>query len=135
MKRFLRGQENGKLKNIDNFIFQDNILNNIIFINKEFDCFKLHYDAFCDSDSDDDGYYVNHYISDRVNDEYLVDGKPYPGFIEFYYIFKKIYNQIKKNDNDIDDDDFVSDNESVIDFDFDFIVNDSDSESDSDCYI
>ena len=32
-----------------------------------------------DSDSDDDSV-----------GEYLVDGKPYPGFIEFYDIFKKI---------------------------------------------
>ena len=100
MKRFLRGQEKGKLKDISDFIFQDNILNNIIFINESFDCYKLRYDAFCDdddddvkeniylsdsdSDSDDDSYYVHNYIGGEVNDEYLVNGKPYPGFIEFY---------------------------------------------------
>ena len=102
MKRFLRGQENGKFKDISNFIFPDNILNNIIFINQQFGYYKLRYDAFCD-DSDDDsnsfsdkvGDYDSdsdsneyNYDSDNGGDsEYLVDGKPYPGFIEFYDIF------------------------------------------------
>ena len=102
MKRFLRRQEDGKFKDISNFIFPDNILNNIIFINEQFGYYKLRYDAFCD-DSD----IVGDYDSDSDNggnSEYLVDGKPYPGFIEFYDIFKKIFNQIK-NDDDSDDDD------------------------------
>ena len=138
MKGFLRRQEDGRLKDVSNFIFPDNILNNIIFINEQFECYKLRYDAFCD----DDGKEYN-YLSDSDNDnngEYLVDGKPYPGFIEFYYIFNKIYNQIKKDDND----DCDSDIDCVIDFDFDFDidcdvsenvsenVSDSESEDDSD---
>ena len=121
MKRFLRGQENGKFKNISNFIFPDNILNNIIFINEQFGYYKLRYDAFCDnSDSDSD--------SDNVCGvrEYLVDGKPYPGFIEFYDIFKKIFNQIKiDDDDDIDDDDYCTEYENI-----EFVLPDSDIDSD-----
>ena len=126
MKRFIRGQENGKFKDISNFKFPDNILNNIIFINQQFGYYKLRYDAFCD-DSDDDSFssifgdYDSDSDSDEYNDsdsdsdnggdsEYLVDGKPYPGFIEFYDIFKKIFNQIKNDDSDDDscdsDDDY-----------------------------
>ena len=114
MKRFLRRQEDGRFKDISNFIFPDNILNNIIFINEQFGYYKLRYDAFCDDSDDDDsnsfsnivGDYDSDSDSDEYNDdsdnggnsEYLVDGKPYPGFIEFYDIFKQIYNQIKKDD-------------------------------------
>ena len=135
MKGFLRRQEDGRLNDVSNFIFPDNILNNVIFINEQFGYYKLRYDAFCD----DDGKEYN-YLSDSDNDdngEYLVDGKPYPGFIEFYYIFNKIYNQIKKDDND-DDCDSDSDIDCVIDFDFDIDcdvsenVSDSESEDDSD---
>ena len=142
MKGFLRRQEDGRLNDVSNFIFPDNILNNVIFINEQFGYYKLRYDAFCD----DDGKEYN-YLSDSDNDndnngEYLVDGKPYPGFIEFYYIFKKIYNQIKKddNDNDNDDCDCDSDSDCFIDFDFDIDcdvsknVSDSDDDSDSDYY-
>ena len=39
----------------------------------------------------------------------LVDGKPYPGFIEFYDIFKKTYCQIKNEDSDIDYEDYDCD--------------------------
>ena len=128
IKRFLRRQEDGRLKDVSNFIFPDNILNNIIFINEQFECYKLRYDAFCD----DDGKEYN-YLSDSDNDddngEYLVDGKPYPGFIEFYYIFNKIYNQIKKDDNDDCDSD--SDIDCVIDFDFDCDVSENVSDSES----
>ena len=128
MKRFLRGQENGKFKDISNFIFPDNILNNIIFINQQFGYYKLRYDAFCD-DSDDDsngfsdivGDYDSDSDSDEYNDdsdddgngEYLVDGKPYPGFIEFYDIFKKIFNQIKNESCDSDSDEYDSDREEL----------------------
>ena len=76
------------------------ITKNLNFINQQFDIYKQRYDAFDDdydydygSDSDDDG-----------DGEYLVDGKPYPGFIEFYDIFKNIYNQIKNEDSYSDSD-------------------------------
>ena len=132
MKRFLRAQEKGKFKDISNFIFPDNILNNINFINQQFGYYKLRYDAFCD-DSDDvsDSDRVVYYDSDSDSDsdeynedsdsdnggvrEYLVDGKPYPGFIEFYDIFKKIFNQIKNEscDSDCDSDEYDSDREEL----------------------
>ena len=102
MKDFLRGQEKGKLKNISGMILPSDITNNLIFINKNFELYKLRYDAFCDDDfvygcdSDSD--------SDDGDGEYLVDGKPYPGFIEFYDIFKNIYNQIKNEDSYSDSD-------------------------------
>ena len=128
MKRFLRAQEKGKFEDISDFIFPDNILNNIIFINQQFGYYKLRYDAFCDDSDDDDsnsfsdivGDYDSDSDSDEYNDdndnggdsEYLVDGKPYPGFIEFYDIFKKIFNQIKNDDSDdCDSDDCESDSD------------------------
>ena len=116
MKDFLRGQEKGKLKNISGLMLPSDITYNLNFINQQFDLYKLRYDDFCDdddfvygSDSDDDG-----------DGEYLVDGKPYPGFIEFYDIFKKIYNQIKKEDSDYDSDSDIED--------FDIILPDSDDD-------
>ena len=118
MKDFLKGQEKGKLKNISGMILPSDITNNLIFINKNFELYKLRYDAFCD----DDFVYGSDSDSDDGDGEYLVDGKPYPGFIEFYDIFKKIYNQIKFSDDDSDD---YSDYE-----DYEIILPDSDDDSD-----
>ena len=130
IKRFLRGQEKGKLKDISNFITPsydvDNV-RNLIFINEQFEMYKQRYDAFCDDsdDSDDD----NDYYSDDDSDddgvgEYLVDGKPYPGFKEFYDIFKLFFNQIKYEGCDSDSDSDIED--------FDIVLPDSDDDSDSD---
>ena len=119
MKNFLRKQEEGKLKNISDIILPSDIIYNIIYFNKNLEFYKLRYDAFCDDDDDDDAF-CDSDDSDDENDEYLVDGKPYPGLIEFYDIFKKIYRQIKNNDSD--DSDYVKTNS---------ILLDSDSESDS----
>ena len=119
MKDFLRAQEKGKLKNISNFILPSDITYNLNFINKNFELYKLRYDAFCD---DDDFVYGSDDDSDDGNGEYLVDGKPYPGFIEFYDIFKKIYNQIKNEDSDSDSDSDYEDD--------DIILLDSDSDDD-----
>ena len=113
MKRFLRAQEKGKFTNISKFVFpnDDDIYNYIIIMNENFLSYKLRYDFFV-NDDDDDGYCIN-YDTDDTDDtdntddsvsEYFVDGKPYPGFIEFYDIFKKIYNQLKINVYHYDDD-------------------------------
>ena len=118
MKRFLRGQEKGKLKDISDLVLQREDLDNLIFINEQFGYYKLRYDAFCD-DSDDDS-------DDDGNGEYLVDGKPYPGFKEIYDIFKLFFNQIKYEGFDSD-----SDSDSDIE-DFDIVLPDSDDDSDSD---
>ena len=170
MKGFLRRQKENKFKNLANIIyFPDNFLDHIYFINQNFDCYKLRYDAFCDDsddyndylsdtsdDEDDDVEYSDEYIeylrSINSKKEYLVEGKPYPGFIEFYDIFKQIFNQIKKDDeSDIDIDEIIEsdgsdgsdidiniDNVFDDDIDIDEIIecdSDSDSDSDSDIYI
>ena len=129
MKDFLRAQEKGKLKNISNFILPSDTTCNLNSINKNFESYKLRYDAFCD---DDDFVYGSDSDDENdENDEYLVDGKPYPGFIEFYDIFKKIYNQIKNedSDNDYEDDDDIILLDSDSDDD-DIILLDSDSDDD-----
>ena len=123
MKRFLRAQERGKIKDISNFIFPSydiDSIRNILFINEQFELYKIRYDAFCDDSDDDNHYYSDDSDSDDDDDEYLVDGKPYPGFKEFYDIFKMIFNQIKYKGYD-------SDSDSDIDIDSDI---DSDSDSD-----
>ena len=125
IKRFLRGQEKGKLKDISNLMLQRDDLNNLIFINEQFGYYKLRYDAFCD-DSDDNDYYSDDDSDDDGNGEYLVDGKPYPGFKEIYDIFKLFFNQIKYEGCDSD-----SDSDSDIE-DFDIVLPDSDDDSDSD---
>ena len=116
MKRFLRAQEKGKLKDISNLMLQRDDVDNLIFIDEQFGYYKLRYDAFCDDSDDSD---------DEGNGEYLVDGKPYPGFIEFYDIFKLFFNQIKYEscDSDDDSDEYDSDREE-----FDFSYTDSDFE-------
>ena len=99
MKRFLRAQEKGKFNHINNLIIPSYdlyIIRDMIFINEQFELYKIRYDFFCDYSNDD-------YNND--NGEYLVDGKPYPGFKEFYDIFKMIFNQIKYRDyNDYNSD-------------------------------
>ena len=102
MKRFIKKQENKEFKNISNLKFPDNFLIHINFMNDNFDCYKLRYDAFCDDDDEDNNVYLSDSSDDNVDysdeykeylskinskKEYLVDGKPYPGFIEFYYLF------------------------------------------------
>ena len=119
IKRFLRGQEKGKLKDISDLVLQREDLDNLIFINEQFGYYKLRYDAFCD-DSDDNDYYSDDDSDDDGNGEYLVDGKPYPGFKEIYDIFKLFFNQIKYEGFDSD-----SDSDSDIE-DFDIIFPDSD---------
>ena len=54
MKRFLRGQEKGKLKDISNLMLERKDVNNIVYINKNFGYYKIRWDFFCDSDSDSD---------------------------------------------------------------------------------
>ena len=126
MKRFLRAQEKGKLNNdISNLIFPsydiDNV-RNLIFINKQFELYKIRYDAFCDDSDDNDYYSDDDSDGDDGNGEYLVDGKPYPGFKEIYDIFKMIFNQIKYKgyDGDSESDDYIVD--------FDEYNSDSDSD-------
>ena len=99
MKRFLRAQEKGKFNHINNLIIPSydlDIIRDMIFINEQFENYKIRYDFFCKYSNDD---------YDNDNGEYFVDGKPYPGFKEFYDIFKMIFNQIEYRDyNDYNSD-------------------------------
>ena len=105
MKRFLRGQEKGKLKDISDLVLCIEDISNLIFINEHFGYYKLRYDAFSK------------------------DKKPYPGFKEIYDIFKLFFNQIKYESCYSDDDD---DDESDYEEYYKIILPDSDDDSDSD---
>ena len=99
MKRFINKQKENKFKNISNLILPDNFLNHINFINQQFGYYKLRYNAFfdneedynvyfSDSSSDDDVEYSDEYKEylSKINSqkEHLLDGKPYPGFIDIF---------------------------------------------------
>ena len=81
MKRFLRAQEKGKLKDISDLVLQREDINNLIFINEQFGYYKLRYDAINNvSDSDEDFDEVNEVV--------------YPGFGKLYKLFKIFYNKL-----------------------------------------
>ena len=135
MKRFLRGQEKGKLKDISNLVLPKYDVDNLIFINNQFRMYKIRWDYFNPSDdrddsddsddeddgSDDDDVDVGIDDSDDEDNEY--DGKNvYPGFKEIYDIFKLFFSKIKYEGCDSD-----SDSDSDIE-DFDIILPDSDDE-------
>ena len=137
MKRFLRGQEKGKLKDISNLMLPRYDVDNLIFINDQFLMYKIRWDFFNssddsdDSDDEDDGsddVDVDVGIDDS-DDEDEDDGKNvYPGFKEIYDIFKLFFSKIKYEGCDSDSD---SDSDSDIE-DFDIILPDSDDDSYSD---
>ena len=120
MKRFLRGQEKGKLKDISNLKLPRYDVDDLIFINNQFRMYKLRWDYFnASDDSDDDSDDVDVGIDD-IDDE--DDGKNvYPGFKEFYDIFKLFFSKIKyegcdsdsdcDSDCDCDSDEYDSDSE------------------------
>ena len=89
-------------------MFQRDDINKFIEVNRYFDLCKYRYDYFCDYSYDSDD-------SDNAAGEYLVDGKPYPGFKEIYDIFKLFFNQIKYEscDSDCDSDEYDSDREEL----------------------
>ena len=135
MKRFLRGQEKGKLKEISNLMLPRYDVDNLIFINNKFRMYKIRWDFFNasddsdDSDDEDDGsddVDVDVGIDDSDDED---DGKNvYSGFKEIYDIFKLFFSKIKYEGCDSDSD---SDSDSDID-DFDIILPDSDDDSYSD---
>ena len=99
MKRFLRAQEKGKLKDISEFKPDYDIIANFIEVNEYFDIYKCRYDYYCENGCGD-VYYDSD--GDVINDDslYLVDGDPFPGFIEIYDTFKMIFNQIQYEECD-----------------------------------
>ena len=108
MKRFLRGQEKGKLKDISNFVLPRYDVDNLIFINERFRMYKIRWDCFNPTDDSDD-VDVGIDDSDDEDDEY--DGKNvYPGFKEIYDIFNLFFSKlnIEYEDNDSDSDEYDS---------------------------
>ena len=143
MKRFLRGQEKGKLKDISNLMLPKYDVDNLIFINNQFRMYKIRWDFFNSSDDSDDSdnsddeddsddsddVDVDVGIDDSDDSDDEDDGKNvYPGFKEFYDIFKLFFSKIKYEGCDSDSD---SDSDSDIE-DFDIILPDSDDDSYSD---
>ena len=121
MKRFLRGQEKGKLRDISEFCITYNDIDNLIFINNKFRMYKMRYDYFKD---DDDNDYFYQDDSDDDDDEDVVDGENvYPGFKDIYDVFELFYSKIKHEDCDSD-----------CDSDIEIVFPDSDSDSDSDSF-
>ena len=125
MKRFLRGQEKGKLKDISNFMLPRYDVDNLIFINKQFSMYKIRWDFFNASDDDDsdDDIDVGDII-DSDDDDIVDSNNVYPGFKEIYDIFKLFFSKIKYEGCDSDSD---SDSDSDIE-DFDIILPDSDDD-------
>ena len=130
MKRFLRGQEKGKLKDISNPMLPRYDVDNLIFINDQFLMYKIRWDFFNSSDDSDGSDDVDVDVGiDDSDDEDEDDGKNvYPGFKEIYDIFKLFFSKIKYGGCDSDSD---SDSDSDIE-DFDIILPDSDDDSYSD---
>ena len=128
MKRFLRGQEKGKLKDISNLMLPRYDVDNLIFINDQFLMYKIRWDFFNSSDDSDGSDDVDVDVGiDDSDDEDEDDGKNvYPGFKEIYDIFKLFFSKIKYEGCDSD-----SDSDSDIE-DFDIILPDSDDDSYSD---
>ena len=97
IKRFLRGQEKGKLKNISEFVIYEDVVDYLIKIKDNFYYYKIRYDALKESsDVDDD---------DEDSDADDVDD-PYPGFENIYYYFELFFSKlnIEYEDSDSDSD-------------------------------
>ena len=140
MKRFLRGQEKGKLKDISCFMLPRYDVDNLIFINNNFQMYKIRWDFFnasddsddSDDDDDDDGDDDDDSdndidvgdIIDSDDDDIEDSNNVYPGFKEIYDIFKLFFSKIKYEGCDSDSDSDIED--------FDIILPDSDDDSYSD---
>ena len=78
IKRFLRGQERGKLKDINNFEINYNDVDNLIKIKKNFNNFNQ-YINFCKDCYEDDEPFID----------------PYPGFKNVYDDFELFFSKLK----------------------------------------
>ena len=94
IKRFLRGQEKGKLKDISEFeIYEDDVVFNLIKIKNKLN----NIDQYLD------------FILNCYHKEDLIFINPYPGFIDFYYYFNLFFTKLNikyEYDSDSDSDDF-----------------------------
>ena len=73
IKRFLRGQEKDKLKDISEFEIYEDDVDYLIKIKREFSYYKIRYDALKENDDSND---------------------PYPGFENIYYYFELFFNKL-----------------------------------------
>ena len=105
IKRFLRGQEKGKLKDISEFVIYEDDVDYLIKIKREFYCYKIRYDALKES-SDDDVYDDEDSDADDVDD-------PYPGFENIYYYFELFFSKLNIEYEDSDSDEYDSDSEEL----------------------
>ena len=94
IKRFLRGQEKGKLKDISEFeIYEDDVVFNLIKIKNKLN----NIDQYLD------------FIFNCYHKEDLIFINTYPGFIDFYYYFNLFFTKLNikyEYDSDSDSDDF-----------------------------
>ena len=94
MKRILRAQEKGKLKDISEFeIYEDDVVFNLIKIKNKF--------------NNIDQYL--YFILNCYHKEDLIFINTYPGFIDFYYYFNLFFTKLNikyEYDSDSDSDDF-----------------------------
>ena len=107
IKRFLRGQEKGKLKDISNFVIYEDDVDYLIKIKREFHCYKICYDALKESSDDDDDD-----DDDEDSDADDVDD-PYPGFENIYYYFELFFSKLNIEYEDSDSDEYHSDSEEL----------------------
>ena len=98
MKRFLRGQEKGKLKDISEFEIEYDIVFNLNKIKNELN----NIDQYLD------------FILNCYHKEDLIFINTYPGFIDFYYYFNLFFTKLNikyeydsDSDSDSDSDDFL----------------------------
>ena len=94
IKRFLRGQEKGKLKDISEFEIYEDEVDYFIKIKDRFRCYKIRYNACNGVDSDEDCGDVNEVV--------------YPGFGYLFNLFEILFNKLnieyedRYNDSDIE---------------------------------
>ena len=77
IKRFLRGQEKGKLQDISEFEIDEDDVENLIQIKKSFDNFNQYINYRLEYENEDDSFY-----------------NPYPGFKNIYYDFELFFSRL-----------------------------------------
>ena len=100
MKRFLKAQERGKLKDISEFEIEENDVDNLIKIKKNFNNFNQYINFCKDCYDEEDWPFIN----------------PYPGFKNIYNDFELFFSKLKIEYKEviyISDSDSDSDSDSV----------------------
>ena len=103
IKRFLREQEKGKLKDISDLVIYEDDVDYLIKIKREFHCYKIRYDALKESSDDDEDSDDDDDDDDKDSDADDVDD-PYPGFENIYYYFELFFSKLNIEYEDSDSD-------------------------------